>query len=171
MAVVLAPSAEHPSRHHLRGVMKDHVSQNRIEGGEECGMGPIEVVIISFPRVGLVPGISRMLEGLVASEQLRIVDAILVTRGQRGKAIVDDLNDTLAPGWSSISPNPRPLLSAEDANLVVEEIADGGASVLCAIEHVWPEKLRSLVADGGGILQLHARIDPHIVETAARVVA
>jgi hypothetical protein len=134
-------------------------------------MGPIEVVIISFAKLGLVPGISGMLEGLVASKQLRIVDAILVTRGRNGKVIVDDLDDTLAPGWSSISPNPRPLLSAEDANLVTEGIANGGAAVLFAIEHVWPERMRSLVVDGGGVLQLHARIDPETVETAAKVVA
>jgi Family of unknown function (DUF6325) len=134
-------------------------------------MGPIEVVIISFPKVGLVSGISRMLEEFVSAEQLRIVDAILVSRRESGKVIIDDLNDTVAPGWSSISPDPRPLLSAEDAEIVVDELAIGGAAVLFVIEHVWPERLRSLVADGGGVLQLHAHINPNTVEIAAEIVA
>ena len=61
--------------------------QNMIEGGKGVDtVGPVEVVIISYPEIGLVAGVSTVLEDFVGNDQLRIVDAILVSRGEHGQA-------------------------------------------------------------------------------------
>lgn len=134
-------------------------------------VGPVEVVIISYPEIGLVPGVSTVLEDFVDNDQLRIADAILVSRGEHGQAVVTDIDDTVAPNWSSICPDPRPLLSADDAQLIVDELGDGSSAVLLVIEHLWPRKLSERATDGGGVVELHARIDPQTVEIAAKVTA
>ena len=132
-------------------------------------MGPVDVMIISFPDAGLVPSMTPLLEDLVNAGHVRIVDAILVTKGEKGKIILTDMDDRVVPTWSSISTMPRPLLSAEDAAVAFEEIGQDGAAVLFVVEHMWPEALANLVADSGGTLQLHARIDPETVSIAAEV--
>jgi hypothetical protein len=132
-------------------------------------MGPVDVMIISFPDAGLVPSMTPLLEDLVNAGHVRIVDAILVTKGEKGNIVLTDMDDRVVPTWSSISSMPQPMLSAEDAALAFEEIGQDGAAVLFVIEHLWPRDLARLAADCGGTLQLHARIDPDTVETAAKV--
>jgi hypothetical protein len=132
-------------------------------------VGPIEVVIVGFPDVGRVAGIGPLLEDLVQTGHLGILDAILVTEGANGKLVITDLDDAVVPAWSTISPRPQPLLSAEDAALVAEEIRGGGAVVLVVVEHAWAESFSRGAADSGGVVHLHARIDPETADVAARV--
>ncbi len=128
-------------------------------------MGPVEVIVATFPSAGLAAGIGPLLEQLVAPGALRVVDAILVTRD----VVVTDLDDDLVPGWSAISADPLPLISADDATVVAEGLARGEVAVILAAEHTWPARFARALADSGGSLGLHARIDPEVVATACRV--
>ena len=132
-------------------------------------MGPVEVMIVSFPSVGLAAGIGPLLEKLVGADDLRVADAILVAHDTAGGVVLTDLDDSLVPGWSTISPRPLPLLSADDAALVAGELTNGEVAVILATEHIWPERFARAVADSGGVLGLHARIDPGTVAVAASV--
>ena len=132
-------------------------------------MGPIEVVVISFPDAGLMSGIAPLLEQLTATGTLRIVDAVIATEEPDGSVTVTDLEDDILPRWSSISPDPRPLLSSADAELVVEELGQDGTALLLAFEHVWADSIAQIASDVGGVLELHVRIDPITVEVAALV--
>lgn len=135
----------------------------------ECTMGPIEVVVISFPDAGLVSGISPLLEQLTQGGTLRIVDAVIATQEPNGTVTVTDLEDDLLPRWSAISPDQRPLLSGADAELVVEELGQNAAALLLAIEHSWADSIAQVAADAGGTLELHVRVDPVTVEAAALI--
>lgn len=132
-------------------------------------MGPVEVVVVTFPRRGLVAGIGPVLDDLVTSGHVRVVDAILVTLDSTGELVVTDLDDELIPSWSVISTHPHPLLSASDAALMAEGLSPESAAIAFVLEHTWPDTLASLASDSGGALELHARIDPEIVYAAARV--
>ena len=46
---------------------------------------------------------SMVLEDFIENGQLRIADAILVSRGDHGQAVVTDLDDTIAPNWLPIT--------------------------------------------------------------------
>lgn len=142
-------------------------------------MGPVEVLVFTFARAGLVASVAPALGWLVSQGMIRVVDAILVTlpdltddseAGDDGNTVrISDLDDTIIPEWSSISSHPHPMLSRADAELAAEGLDRSGAALLVAIEQAWPRELTSRIADSGGLLELHARIDPAAVEAAARV--
>ena len=132
-------------------------------------MGPIEVVVISFPDAGLMSGIAPLLEQLTATGTLRIVDAVIAREEPDGSVVVTDLEDDILPRWSSISPDPRPLLSSADAELVVEDLGRDGTALLLAFEHTWADSIARIATDVGGVLELHVRVDPVTVEVAALV--
>lgn len=132
-------------------------------------MGPVEVVVLSFPNTGLMSGITPLLEQLTASGLLRIVDAVIASESPDGTVTVTDLEDDILPRWSTISPNPRPLLSSSDAELVVDELGRDGTALVLAIEHTWAEAVARTALDSGGVLELHVRVSPDIVDAAALV--
>lgn len=134
-------------------------------------MGPVEVLIVTFPSSGLVASIGPLLDELVAAGHLRVVDAILVANDIKGELVLTDLDDSIVPSWSSISVDPRPMLGSTDAELAAADLGSEGAAIIIAIEHTWPRHLAELAADSGGTLELHARIDPESVAIAARVSA
>ncbi|MET4581692.1 hypothetical protein ABIE21_001182 [Conyzicola nivalis] len=132
-------------------------------------MGPVEVLVLSYPDAGLLRGIAPVLEELTRDGSFRIVDALVATQAPDGGVTVTDLEDDVIPRWSAISPHPRPLLSGSDAELIVGALAPGEIALVVAIEHVWAKSIASVVADSGGILQLHVRVRPDIVEAASLV--
>jgi len=132
-------------------------------------MGPIDVVVVTFPSAGLAAGIGPLLQDLVSGGTLRVVDAILVDRDDSSAAIVTDLDDGIVPSWSTISAHPLPLLSADDAALVAEELRPGEVAVIVVAEHTWPENFARAAADCGGAVGLHAHIDPRVVRAAVSV--
>lgn len=132
-------------------------------------MGPIEVVVISFPEAGLMSGIAPLLEQLTEGGTLRIVDAVIATQEPNGTVTVTDLEDEIVPRWSTISPDPRPLLSSADAELVVEELGQNASALLLAIEHTWADSIAQIASDVGGVLELHVRVDPVTVQAAALI--
>lgn len=132
-------------------------------------MGPVDVMVISYPDAGLMTGIAPLLEQLTAGGALRIVDALIAKEGPDGDVTVTDLEDDVIPRWSAISPDPRPLLSGSDAELVVETLGPTGMALVLAIEHTWVNAVASTVDDSGGVLQLHVRVSPEVVATASLV--
>jgi len=53
--------------------------------------------------------------------------------------------------------------------LIVGALAPGEIALVVAIEHIWAESIANVVADSGGVLQLHVRVRPDIVEAASLV--
>lgn len=134
-------------------------------------MGPIEVIVVTFADADRVASIGPPLASLVAQGLFVVVDAILVTRLRPDAIVISDLNDEVVPAWSSISPHPRPLLSAQDSAVVSGRLAHHHAAVLVAIEHSWVAAFARDVSDSSGVVFLHARIDAETVEIASRVQA
>jgi hypothetical protein len=130
-------------------------------------MGPVEVVIVSFPSAGLTASIGHQLKELTESGLFRVVDAIMV-QGRGADMVVTDLDDSVIPGWSSISPQPRPLLSADDGSWATEGRGADEASVVMVLEHVWPDRLANATSEFGGELAMVARINATTVEAALR---
>lgn len=132
-------------------------------------MGPVEVLVISYPDAGLMMGIAPVLEELTKGGTFRIVDALVATQAPDGGVTLTDLEDDVIPRWSTISPDPRPLLSGSDAELIVDVLGPSEIALVVAIEHTWAESIASIVADSGGVLQLHVRVRPDVVEAASLV--
>jgi hypothetical protein len=134
-------------------------------------MGPVEVIIVSFPRAGLVASIGPALVDLVSAGHLRILDAIVVSVHEDGTMAITDLDDTIVPSWSTISPSPRPMLSSSDAELAAAGLASESIAMLIAVEQTWPTTFAHAALDSGGVVELHARISPETALAAARVSA
>jgi hypothetical protein len=132
-------------------------------------MGPIDILVVTFPEAGMVTSMGPLLDGIVASGNVRVVDAILVAHDESGELVITDLDNDIIPAWSLISDDPRPLISAEDAALAAEEMEDGAVSMIFVIEQLWPETIATLATDSGGVLQLHARVDSETAAVAASV--
>jgi hypothetical protein len=134
-------------------------------------MGPVEVIIVSFPRAGLVASIGPALVDLVTADHLRVVDALLVSIHDDGTMAITDLDDSIVPSWSAISTAPRPMLSSSDAELAAAGLPPKSVAMLIAVEQTWPAAFAKVTFDSGGTVELHARISPETAMAAARVSA
>ena len=61
-------------------------------------MGPIEVLVVTYPDAGLVAGAAPLLRDLVDAGHVRVADALVVTHGPDARMLVTDPDDDLAAG-------------------------------------------------------------------------
>ncbi|GAB2448513.1 hypothetical protein HD599_001796 [Conyzicola lurida] len=132
-------------------------------------MGPVEVVVISFPDGRPMSAIVPLLAELTAGGAIRIADAVIARKGPGDDVMVTDIEDDIMPLWSSLNPSPRPLLSGSDAALVAGGLDPSSSALVLAIEQVWAESLERVAADSGGQLELHVRVGADVANAAALV--
>ena len=103
----------------------------------------------------------------VSSGAIRVLDALVVEKSAEGTVRVvdvDDPDDALdLLGYPADVPG---LLSEEDATDVAAELPDGTSAVIIAWENVWAVRLHQALADSGGIVALHERIEPPSITSA-----
>jgi hypothetical protein len=122
-------------------------------------IGPVEVMVLTFPEASGLPAIAGELEKLVDGGKIGVIDAIVVSRDSEGAVEAHDLEEDEVPGFERISPDPRDLLSDSDAEIVGEALEPGSVALVLAIEHRWAFGFYETLREAGGEIALHVQID------------
>jgi uncharacterized membrane protein len=120
-------------------------------------LGPLEFVVLAFPGEGLATGVQTALERVTKAGDLRVVDALVVTKHGDGAASaaevadVDELRGVQATyGLSDLE--TVGLIATDDVDEVAALLEPGTTAVAMLVEHVWARQLAESVAAAGGEL-------------------
>ncbi|MEJ3403678.1 DUF6325 family protein [Rathayibacter sp. YIM 133350] len=122
-------------------------------------IGPVEVMVLTFPSSEGLRSIAGELERLVEGGKISVIDAIVVSRASDGTVEAHDLEEDEVPGFERIAPDPRDLLSDSDAEIVGEALEPGTVALVLAIEHRWAFGFYEKLREAGGEVALHVQID------------
>lgn len=125
-------------------------------------VGPVEVLVCTFPRARVETPFLEALEETVENGAIALIDLVLVQKDQDGQWKFKDLDRGLPEGWSTmiIGPRPMTLFSQQDLNLIAESLSVDSCAIAIAVEHRWSRRLNVVANRSGGEIQLQTRI-PH----------
>lgn len=133
--------------------------------------GPVEVLFVTFPREQDVQRVVHALRRPVDDGHVRVVDLVMLVRGDDGSLEARDAEDELFPGpaLAGLQLDPHRLLSDEDVALLAADLPDDQEGVVVVLEHVWARATAESLTDLGAEVGLYARIPADVVDAAYAV--
>ena len=131
--------------------------------------GPVDVIVVAAGEPRVDGSVLNELERLSAAGTIRVLDAMLLMKDEKGKPWRLELKD-LPPEQSAavgfIPSETRGLFDSEDAETLIEGMVPGSAVFAMAIEHLWAVKLVNALHDAGVEMAAHFRVPAPIVDEA-----
>lgn len=129
--------------------------------------GPMEFVVVEFPAATIDARFADRLRDVVASGTVRVVDAMVIRRDERGTATVlefADLEPESARPYADVIGGIEGLIGDEDVQKITENVEPGTSALIVLLEHVWLAGIAGAMADAGGRVMLSERIPAPVVE-------
>ncbi|HSM64992.1 MAG TPA: DUF6325 family protein [Ilumatobacteraceae bacterium] len=131
-------------------------------------LGPIEVLVISFPGNQFSGGIIPELERLVGNDTITIVDGLLVTKDADGEVTLTEFEElggnADAAALANLMDQLEALISDEDVATLAEALEPNSSEAILVFEHTWAKGLRDAIVDSGGVLANNFRVPGLVVE-------
>jgi hypothetical protein len=131
--------------------------------------GPVDVIIMAVGQPKFEGQVVKELENLSAAGTIRVLDAMVLLKDERGRPWRLELKD-LPPAQQAavgfISEETRGLFDSEDASSLYEAMVPGSAVIAMAIEHLWAVNLVNALYDAGVELASHFRVPATEVDEA-----
>lgn len=129
--------------------------------------GPVELVLIEFPRSEFKGEIIAELGRLVDAGTIDVLDALLIRKGEDGTVEWLEATEGGDEELARIVGEPAGLLAADDVDDVSEELAPGAAVGVLVFEHTWARGLAGAVRGAGGSVLDWTRVPPAAIEALA----
>jgi hypothetical protein len=128
-------------------------------------MGPLELVVLSFPAERFSDGARAALRQFPAWGEMRVVDAVVVRIDVAGRARAVELNEV--PSLRGLASLTGGLITQVDVAEVAELVDDGSEALAVLLEHHWVLDLESPLArsDGSIVALTHISGAPVAVGT------
>ena len=131
-------------------------------------LGPIEVLVVSFPGNEFNGEIIPELERLVADDTISIVDGLLVRKDADGEVTFTEFEELggnadavrLAGAMDQLDS----LISDEDVAELASELEPNSSEAILVFEHTWAKPLRNAILDSGGVLAANFRVPGLVVD-------
>jgi hypothetical protein len=131
-------------------------------------LGPVEVLVFSFPGNQFNGEIIPELERLTAEGIITVIDGVFVTRDLDGDVAFVEF-DQLDAGHdaarlASVLDQIESLISDEDVLELADSLAPGDSEAILVFEHTWAKPFRDAILGSGGILTGEMRLPGLAVE-------
>ena len=130
-------------------------------------VGPVEILVVSFPGSEFTGEIAPALGELVQSGLIRVIDLVFVTKSADGDVLgieLSDLDDATSGAFQPHVEEPSGMLSDEDIEDLGADLAPGSSAAILLFEHVWATRFRDAVISSGGELVAAIRIPKEVVD-------
>jgi hypothetical protein len=131
--------------------------------------GPVDVIVMAAGVPRFDGSVLAELERLSAAGTIRVLDALVLLKDDKGKPWKMELND-LPPEQAAavgfIPKETRGLFDDEDAATLFEGMVPGSAVFALAIEHKWAVNLVNALANAGVEMATHFRVPATVVDEA-----
>lgn len=131
-------------------------------------LGPIEVLVISFPGNQFSGGIIPELERLVDNDTISIIDGVLVQKDADGEVTFTEFEElggnADAAKLANVMDQLESLISDDDVMELAEALEPNCSEAILVFEHTWAKPLRNAIIDSGGVLENEFRVPGLVVE-------
>lgn len=133
--------------------------------------GPVDFVLLEFPRDRLTGEASRALADLVEGGVIRLYDLLVISKDDEGGVEVLELGDPSGvDGFAYFSGARSGLLGDDDVEEAASAMQPGTVAALIVYENSWAIPFVAAARDSGGELIASARIPAPIVMEALEAV-
>ena len=119
-------------------------------------LGPVEVLVFSFPGSKFNGGILAELEKLTSAGTITVIDGVFVTRDPAGDVTFvefEELSDNAdAARLAGLLDQLESLISDEDILDLADDLSPGDSEAILVFEHTWAKPFRDAIVGSGGIL-------------------
>ena len=139
--------------------MTDQLSRETAESVDE--LGPVDWLVVEFPGSRFRGEIAPALDELVEMGTIRVLDLLLIKKGEDGSLDFYELSDLEESELGTLrgyEAELAMLLSAEDVEAVAEAVEPGSSAALLVWENSWAAPFASAVRRAGGQLVATGRI-------------
>jgi hypothetical protein len=116
-------------------------------------LGPLELIILSFPAERLNDGALAALEGLSRGGEMRVVDVLVIRTDSAGGACTVELCELPGLpgelGWTRLATG---LITESDIDEVAWLVDDDTDALAVLLEHRWVDDLAGRVAASSGTI-------------------
>lgn len=138
-------------------------------------LGPIELVIIGFPKTPTGGRISSEIESLIDRGVITLVDGLFVSKDENGDTTFVEIQqadaDDSIQHLADFIDDSDGLLADEDVEQVAAELEPGSSALLLVFENTWVKPVRDAIADAGGVLMTQVRVPGAVVDEVLTAVA
>jgi hypothetical protein len=126
-------------------------------------LGPVDWLVVEFPGSEFKGEIAGTLDDLVQRGLIRVLDLLILRKGEDGELEVFELSDLEEDdvelgALRTYEAGLAMLLSADDVAAVAEAVAPGSTAGLLVWENLWAAPFGSAVRHAGGQLVASGRI-------------
>jgi len=130
-------------------------------------IGPVELLVLSFPNERADPAVVASVQEVVAAGFVTVLDLVFVSKSLDGELRIVDVSEGLDEhGLAVLEVQGQALISEDDLELATDTVEPGTSAVVIVYENSWARKVSGAIADAGGELTLHVRIPRDVVEAA-----
>lgn len=126
----------------------------------------VEYLLVVFPDTAALGSVVPAVRQLVASEQIRVLDIVVVDRHPDGHLDILELDDVDALAPLADLDGDLGLLSDNDLQLAARTVLAGEAALVLVAEDRWAERLSVAARGAGGRVVAGERIPAPRVEAA-----
>ena len=131
-------------------------------------LGPIEVLVVSFPGNQFTGEIIPELERLVGNDTISIIDGLLVRKDADGEVTFiefDELGgDADIERLAGVMDQLESLISDEDVQELAASLEPDSSEAILVFEHTWAKPLRDAIVASGGLLANNFRVPGMVVD-------
>ena len=124
-------------------------------------LGPVDRIVVEFPGSRFKGEIAPALADLVDRGIVRILDLLLIRKGDDGSLDffeITDLDESEIGGLRAYETAVATLLSEEDVEAVAAAVDPGSTAALLVWENTWAAPFASAIRRAGGQLAASGRI-------------
>jgi hypothetical protein len=135
---------------------------------EPESLGAVEIAVIEFPSTEFDGSIAPALAGVINAGTVTILDLVFVTKHADGNVGVLELSElgVAAAPFLELDGSAGGLLSEQDLVLAASVLAPSQSAAVVVWENTWSRRLVRAIADAGGHLLAHDRLDARTVQAA-----
>jgi len=131
-------------------------------------LGPIEVLVISFPGNQFNGAIIPELERLVDNDTISIIDGVLVQKDADGEVTFTEFEElggnADAARLANVMDQLESLISDDDVQELAASLEPGSSEAILVFEHTWAKPLRDAIIESGGLLANNFRVPGMVVD-------
>jgi Family of unknown function (DUF6325) len=139
--------------------MTQQLTEQAPEAPDE--LGPVDWIVVEFPGSKFKGEIAPILDDLVDRGTVRVLDLLLIRKGEDGELEffeLSDLDESEIGTLRAYETELATLLSEDDVNAVAASVEPGSTAALLVWENRWAAPFGSAVRRAGGQLVASGRI-------------
>lgn len=131
-------------------------------------LGPIEVLVVSFPGNQFNGEILPELERLVDDDTITVVDGLLIRKEADETVTFVEFAEVAgnadADRLAHVMDQLESLISDDDVDQLAEGIEPNSSAAILVFEHTWAKPLRDAIVGSGGVLTANFRVPGLVID-------